>query len=76
MVTSPCCFGPVVRQNIMVGTCGRGNLLAHGKQEAKKEMKGPRSQYPLQGHAPSGHAPSGLASFNQEVSHQLQWYLK
>jgi hypothetical protein len=33
------CFGPVLRQHIMVGPHGRGNCSPHGSQEAKDRQE-------------------------------------
>jgi hypothetical protein len=53
-------FGPVVRQDIIVGSNWGGNLFTSwqlGSEESQK--KDPGSQYPLQ-----GHTPNDLTSFH------------
>jgi hypothetical protein len=39
MVVVPIAFGPVVRQHIIVGACGRGRCSRHGCQEEKRGRK-------------------------------------
>jgi hypothetical protein len=61
MICLPCCFGPVVRQHIMLGAHGRGDW-AHGNQEAKYREGGDSSPV-----APSRTCPS--------VQNSSQWAL-
>lgn len=46
------CFGACSNTGHHVGTCGRGELLISGDQEAQREGRGPGSQSLLKAHPP------------------------